>query len=454
MHFFEELGGLVEQSWKKENFDNSVFAEVASAALRAMPPCERIDYRDIAEWVFGADSIPPQNLFSAFGEPPLILYWDDRFYIEALFWLDTQTSIHEHGLEGAFHILEGSSLHCRYKFELKERINSRLLIGDIRLREVECLSVGDTRSILPGRRFIHSTFHLEKPTVTIIVRTRINEEARPQYTYLLPSVAYDPVDKRELLTRQLDLLQLLQGSKDPNYARQVRRLITRSDLETAFWVLEQAHRHLNAEEFAGTLTIARERHGELLESFPRVFEGNRRSEKINGRCPLVENPVHRLLLGLLLGLPNRAAIFTFLRRHYEGFNPVDLIMKWVEEMATTKAADNSGQNILGVRFDEASLLIFRSLLEGLSFKQTKERLKTEYDSAEIDAQEDHLSALHSALKTSALFAPLFIAGRAPAFELGGRRWKPASLPEKRQERAKRSRAELPTAVSARRLRRD
>jgi hypothetical protein len=115
MKFFEQLGEFVTDRWKRHHFDNSAFPDVASAALAALPPCEHTDVQAIVQWVLGTDRVPPQDLSSDFGQPPLVLYRNDLFYIEALFWVDAPTAIHEHGFEGAFHILEGSSLHCRYR---------------------------------------------------------------------------------------------------------------------------------------------------------------------------------------------------------------------------------------------------------------------------------------------------------------------------------------------------
>lgn len=427
--FFDELGALVVKRWSRVNFDNSAFDRIALAALQEMPPCEHVDSLQLIEQVMdAAGGLPPQSLESDFGQPPLTLYKNELFFIDALFWLDAPTAIHEHGFSGAFHLLEGSSLHCRYEFEPKERINSRLLIGDVHLRSVECLMKGDSRAILPGRQFSHSTFHLEKPTVTIVIRTRVDQEAGPQYTYLKPFAAYDSFAKRGLMTRQLELLSFLHATGEPDYLKHTRELLSRSDFEAAFWLLEQSHRHVSADEFAALLERAHEGHGSLTELFPAVFRDMRRAGLINSRCPLVDKPEHRLLLALLLGLPDRASIFKFIRWQYD-VDPVELISEWVEEMAATKVDDAAQPNVLGIRFDESSLLIFRCLLEGLSFDAIKERLKEEYDPADVESQSQDLRELFSAFYGSPLFQPLFVNDEAPPFEITGRRWKPSPRPE-------------------------
>jgi hypothetical protein len=239
------------------------------------------------------------------------------------------------------------------------------------------------------------------------VRTRLNDEVRPQYTYLVPSVAYDPVGKRQLLTRQLQLLELLHKTGEPQYQSHVDRLLARSDVETAFWALDQSPPASRCATVQLLLRAAEERHGDIVALFPGVFRDMRRAEKISSRCPHVEKPEHRLLLGLLLGLPDRAGILEFLRRQYDD-DPVELITRWVEEMATTNAADSGELNGLGIHLDESSLFIFRCLLEGLSFAAMKERLQDEYDPADVEAQESELHELFSAMRESVLFRPLFI----------------------------------------------
>ena len=130
------------------------------------------------------------------------------------------------------------------------------------------------------------------------------------------------------------------------------------------------------------------------------------------------------MLALLLGLPDRASIFKFIRWQYE-VDPVELISTWIEEMAATKVEDVTQPNVLGIRFDESSLLIFRCLLEGLSFDAMKERLKDNYDPIDVEGQEQELRELFFAIQTSPLLHPLFSRIEASSFEITGRRWNPS-----------------------------
>src|SRR5262249_17465041 len=152
---------------------------------------------------------PRQELDNEFGQPPLNVYVNERFSIEVLFWLDGTPAIHEHAFAGAFHVLAGASIHSQYAFDLHERVSRRLLLGDLRLRGVEQLGQGDTRPIRPGPQFIHAVFHLDRPSVTVVVRTPSKKELLPQYSYCKPSAAYAHFELGEQMTRQLQLLAML-----------------------------------------------------------------------------------------------------------------------------------------------------------------------------------------------------------------------------------------------------
>src|SRR5688500_16104113 len=122
--FFSRLGRLADQRWSARDYDERAFPELAVELLRGeMPTCE-ITPHDLLAWVLRTDTMPQQlDPRSRFGQPPLTLYRSSRLIIDALFWMDGTTAIHQHGFAGAFHVLAGSSVHSEYGFELEERVN-------------------------------------------------------------------------------------------------------------------------------------------------------------------------------------------------------------------------------------------------------------------------------------------------------------------------------------------
>ena len=123
MQFFQNLGSLVEQRWRDENYCEEVFPELAEQALAEMSPHKEVSPWDILRWVNTTTQLPgQQDLAGAFGNPPITLYSGSRFYIDVYYWLDGTTAVHQHGFCGAFQILLGSSIHSHYSFEEEQKI--------------------------------------------------------------------------------------------------------------------------------------------------------------------------------------------------------------------------------------------------------------------------------------------------------------------------------------------
>ncbi len=146
---------------------------------------------DVAKWGLTAERLPPQvDLSAKFGQPPLTVYSGRDFRIEVLFWVQGVPAIHQHSFSGAFHVMHGSSLQSLWDFEPTEQVAMRLAFGRVSLKKAELLRKGDSRPIIAGNRLIHSTFHLDRPSLTVVVRTVGETDQLPQYSYLPPTIAY------------------------------------------------------------------------------------------------------------------------------------------------------------------------------------------------------------------------------------------------------------------------
>ena len=141
--YFSELGGMVYERWKKVDFAPEAFPDIATAALDERPPADRINLPELVREFLLEDAQPAQST-SGFGQPELIVYDIPRFYIQVLFWMDGTTDIHQHGFSGAFHVLEGSSLHSLFEFEDSQSITSHFRIGNLSLKATHLLEAGDT----------------------------------------------------------------------------------------------------------------------------------------------------------------------------------------------------------------------------------------------------------------------------------------------------------------------
>ena len=56
----------------------------------------------------------------------------------------------EEELDGAFHVLEGSSIHSHFEFEKSESISAHLRVGQLRMTSTQLLETGSTVPIACG----------------------------------------------------------------------------------------------------------------------------------------------------------------------------------------------------------------------------------------------------------------------------------------------------------------
>ena len=214
MKFSQDLGSLVEGRWKDVNYEEEAFPEIAARALAETDPNRTQDPWEVIRWLYTTPELPKQrDVDGHFGNPPITLYCTDKFHIDIYYWLDGTTGIHQHAFSGAFQVFLGSSVHSQYSFEEERRINPHFSIGQVCVNSVELLKEGDIRMIVPGREFIHSLFHLDRPSATITIRTSLTPTARPPYTYLKPYVALDPFFRDESCIKKVQTVSLLLGMR-------------------------------------------------------------------------------------------------------------------------------------------------------------------------------------------------------------------------------------------------
>src|SRR5205807_7627521 len=135
----------------------------------------------------------------------------------------------------------GSNIHSWYEFQCREAINTFTEIGDISLKLCELLKVGDVQEIWAGRRYIHSLFHLDQPSATVVVRTDKSPLYLPQYSYYKPHLAIDPFFEQDTVTKKLQLVAALVKAGHPDADAMITALLEASDFQTSFLILSRLH---------------------------------------------------------------------------------------------------------------------------------------------------------------------------------------------------------------------
>jgi diketogulonate reductase-like aldo/keto reductase len=134
--------------------------------------------------------------------------------------------------------MSGSSIHAHYTFEQAQSVTPHLRMGQVRMQNIELLEAGRTVPIVSGQSCIHSLFHLDTPSVTVVVRTQNDPGMNPQFNYLPPHMAVDPMFHDTLTMRRKQLLDLLEQMQVPGYAALVLKMVEELDFERGFYLLQ------------------------------------------------------------------------------------------------------------------------------------------------------------------------------------------------------------------------
>ena len=329
--FFLKLGRTVRERWSQTNFSPEAFPRLAREAMEQTPPCEQVEVAGLVRDFLLNEEQPAQSQ-SGFGQPELIVFEDARFYIQVLFWLDGSTDIHQHKFSGAFHVLEGASIHARFAFRDPRIITARMRLGRLEMEECELLERGRTVEIHSGSGFVHSLFHLETPSLTVVLRTHTDPGTGPQFTYLPPHLALDPFHNDPLTNRRKQLLDVLEAVGDPAYPEILAQMLGNLDFERGFFVLQNGVSHLRAlgcwEE---VWEVFARRHGQLAEFVAPTLEEILRRDALVALRASVRDWEHRFLLALLLNVPGRAEVLRLVAQRFEG-EPGAVLARWFEEL--------------------------------------------------------------------------------------------------------------------------
>ncbi|MGH9929632.1 MAG: hypothetical protein ACREA9_10480 [Pyrinomonadaceae bacterium] len=421
MEEFQKLGALVESRWKAENYSEQRFPEIAAPALVESDLPARVDPWEILRWVHTAESLPQQHdVEGRFGNPPITLFSGPRFFIDIYYWLDGTTSIHQHSFTGAFQVLLGSSIHSRYSFREDKIINEHFSVGELALEEVQLLKLKDVRMIRAGRNFIHSLFHLDRPSATITIRTEHTPSAALQYDYRKPHFALDPFFRNPVMIKKLQTIGLLLGMKHKDADTMIGDLCCSSDFQTAYFALAETYTQLQSNEmdalfglstgkdrFKAILERCKSVHGELTDLVLPVLEEQERQMSIIQRRSTITKDAHRFFLALLLNIPSREKILALVRQRYPDQNPVETILDWVEELGRTRVLGSKETNALGMpEFDDSYVFVLECLLQGLSGEEINQRAMAQYPPDNAAELITRIPALSGALKHSTLFKSL------------------------------------------------
>lgn len=365
---FRRLGERLEGRWRAANHDEAVFPQLALDALEELDELATLGPKDLLLWLVSSHSLPAQrDLHSKFGNLALGLHQASRFSISALFWLDGSTAIHQHAFSGAFRLFAGSSLQCRWQFREERAVNGRFRLGELSLSDAELLTTGQVRPIEGGARLIHSVFHLDPLSVTLVIRTE--REPGVQWDYLRPGIARDPHLEDVTQEKKCQALRILLALGAEEAESELDALFASADLELTFHLLRQASRALRleaspldegpSERFAALVRRAHAHHGDAVARLVEAAEWELRKLRILDGRGAMKDPNDRFFLGVLLNVTDRRRVLELLALRRPGIDPVETFVEGVERLGKARAP------LLGFAdWTPAHGLVLRRLLAG------------------------------------------------------------------------------------------
>ncbi len=407
--FFGRLGDAIAARVGEDR--DAVYANlerVAAEQLQAFAAYQQITQADLTDYVLSASRFCNQaDLDGKFGEPPLSLYRAEHFDISVLTWLDGTTSIHQHAFCGAFQVLVGSSIHSRYRFAPWQppAAMQRAVAGQLELIDIEVLKPGDTRVISRGDALIHALFHMDRPSLSIVVRTITDDPDQVQYDYRWPGLAVDPHQRHVPSIRKQQYLRMLRQLDDAQATRHLLRVLADADLFLAYQLISDVVQiTVNPAELSILCAACNSLPKNQRELLAQTAHNDMHSRTLVALRRKLHEPGHRLLLALLLNVFDRARLLALVQRETGYSDPVAKVLDWIAEMTGQREGYD---NLIGLDFRATEMRMLELMLRGKGYASILSGFEEQYGAVVVDNQRGALLALFRALRKSPLFFQLF-----------------------------------------------
>lgn len=419
MEIINELGNHVENLWRKKNYNEDLLPAIAARALREFDVPNKLSVWEVAAWTLAQTELPQQrDLHARFSDVPITIARFPRFNIDVFYWYDGTTAIHQHSFCGAFQVFEGSSLHSQYAFETNEKINFFTEIGKIKLKQVQLLKKGDVSEIADGKNFIHSLFHLDQPSATLIVRSLRNTLSYPQFSYCKPALAIDPFFEDPNVVKKIQVATMLIRMKRVDADEQIAGLLRNSDFQTCYTILSSIRHnlstntveqlfHVSQNRFAKMIEVVKETHGKQAELLPQIFAEEQKVQEIANRRSLITDAEHRFFLALLMNLDDKEQVLKLINERFPSTDAIEKILDWTFDLSNTKIVGSNLPNALGIEnFDDHDSMALEFSLKNLPENEIKEVLKKDYRLENVDNWLANLPNRRKKLAQSIILKPL------------------------------------------------
>ena len=364
----KELVEQVDQSFRAVDYDWALFPALAARHLAEFNGFDDLSLASLASLV--TDGCGALQIDNSFSDLPLDLCRTPNFRAELLLWSNATTSLHQHAFSGAFRVVRGGSIHTRYAFEERHRINGDFQRGDLVLRGSESLAVGDVREIMPGRTgLIHSLYHLENPSITLVLRTAAHKEFGPQFDYFPPGLAFN----RGVFTKDFELrslIRLLSVLKPLDPDLFAKTLIERGaslDPSRLAWLFLMSPQLFDDPSLRDAfIKQVRVKNNSLADCLLDARTTREAQSRLIGMRKVVKDADLRFFLALLMNVPDRNDFMRLVSLRYPKHDPAERCASWLARLSVdeTSAAE---------KMTEVARLLERSGITGMPFSRQLRR---------------------------------------------------------------------------------
>jgi hypothetical protein len=406
-HAFTAIGQRIERRFAETRYDERAFAEIAYDALTTADlPCE-IDFDDVFELICERHKV---SLAPPFGDVPLEVFRTRDFVIQLLVWVNGDASIHEHDFSGAFAVLCGETLHGRYDFIERRRINAYVRVGDARCKGFEILKAGDVRQIDVGAGLTHAALHLARPTISLVARTRPGRHFLPEpaLALLAPHFALSPYHIDPVARPFRLFLHALEEAAERDAGGALLRHIARFELPVIVLLAPQllalAGRCGCADELLETIASMHDE--EVARLLPDMIAWLRRSNHALTIRRDLEDEELRFILAVLGCAPDRANVLALLKRRFPGVPPVERLAAALIQLRESQAIPLalSGADAPDVLAD---------FLRGVDLDDALHRLRQTYAEGSLESIRVSLERAYRSLRDLPLLGSVWPSTPAP-----------------------------------------
>ena len=294
----QRLASVFHQQWSAEGRTQVAFTASAVSALAEVDLSPLKDVAGLVKWIHSSDSFPEQIVGeNEYGEPTVTLYRDADIRIEAILWMGAQLGGggHDHKSRGAFIALKGARLQSHYRYACTEQFMAGVEAGEVSV-STEVLREGAIQPIGLLHEFIHELFFLERPSVSISLRSQVAVPGSA--LYFLPGLRLDR-GREQLLRKRTQLGPILREVHGERLVTALSEIVREGPIAAIHACATALGGGISGAAIDAVGEACAALHGELGKRLSMVLREEVRRRDLQKALAMLRTPEERLFLGLL-----------------------------------------------------------------------------------------------------------------------------------------------------------